>query len=68
MDTLMIERACERLVLDFGYYSDHQQYESLARLFVPDGIMKRPSGDPLTGRESEQNEGQVTLDWKISMT
>ncbi len=25
-----IERACERLVLDFAYFSDRQDYESLA--------------------------------------
>jgi SnoaL-like domain len=51
-DTLTIERACERLVLDFAYYSDHQQYESLAQLFAPDGVMHRPSGDPLTGHDA----------------
>jgi hypothetical protein len=52
MDTLTIERACERLVLDFAYYSDHREYESLAQLFAADGIMKRPSGDPIVGREA----------------
>jgi uncharacterized protein (TIGR02246 family) len=52
MDTLTIERACERLVLDFAYYSDHQEYESLSKLFAADGIMKRPNGDPIVGREA----------------
>lgn len=55
MDTLAIERACERLVLDFAYYSDHQEYESLARLFANEGIigtMHRPSLEPVVGREA----------------
>ncbi|HEY2380501.1 MAG TPA: nuclear transport factor 2 family protein [Terriglobia bacterium] len=51
MDSLTIERACERLVLDFAYFSDHQEYEALAALFAADGIMHRPSGDPI-GREA----------------
>jgi len=45
-----IERACERLVLDFAHFSDSQDYESLANLFAPNGTMVRPSGDPLIGR------------------
>ena len=52
MDDLASERACERLVLDFAHFSDRQDYQSLAELFVPDGIMMRPSGDPLIGREA----------------
>ena len=52
METLTIERACERLVLDFAYYSDHQEYESLANLFATDGAMHRPNGDPLTGYDA----------------
>jgi hypothetical protein len=52
MDTLTIERACERLVLDFAYYSDHQEYESLAKLFASEGAMYRPNGDPLTGYDA----------------
>ena len=52
MDTLTIERTCERLVLDFAYYSDHREYESLAELFASDGVMHRPNGDPLTGSDA----------------
>jgi hypothetical protein len=48
----MIERTCERLVLDFAYYSDHQEYESLAGLFAADGIMERPGMVPVVGREA----------------
>ena len=51
-DTLAIERACERLVLDFAYFSDHREYEPLSQLCAADGIMKRPSGDPVVGREA----------------
>lgn len=47
-----IERACERLVLDFAYFSDLRDHESLAELFTRDGIMTRPSGDSLAGRDA----------------
>jgi hypothetical protein len=49
-ETISIERACARLVLDFAYFSDRQEYEPLAALFAEDGSMRRPSGDPLLGR------------------
>ena len=52
MDTLTIERACERLVLDFAHFSDHQEYESLAGLFAADGVMQRPNGDALVGYDA----------------
>ena len=48
----MIERACERLVLDFAYFSDHREYESLGALFTEEGIMVRPSGTRLEGRNA----------------
>jgi ketosteroid isomerase-like protein len=44
------ERACERLVLDFAYFSDRQDYEAVAQLFTLDGTMMRPTGDLLAGR------------------
>ena len=52
IDRLAIERACERLVLDFAYYSDHQEYEPLAQLFAADGIMERPGMASVVGREA----------------
>jgi hypothetical protein len=52
MTDISIERACERLVLDFAHFSDHQEYEALAALFIPEGKMVRPSGDVLHGREA----------------
>ena len=48
----MIERECERLVLDFAYFSDHREYESLGALFTEQGIMIRPSGVRLEGRDA----------------
>ena len=56
MDKLAIERACERLVLDFAYYSDRKEYESLAQLFAADGMIQRPGAEqalvPIVGREA----------------
>ena len=52
MDNFEIERACERLVLDFAYFSDRQEYESLSQLFAVDGIMERPNGESLMGPEA----------------
>ena len=61
MTDIEIERACERLSIDFAYFSDQQDYLALAALFTRDGIMQRPSGDPLTGRaaiiQSYQSRG-----------
>lgn len=48
----MIERACERLILDFAYFSDRREYESLGSLFTRNGIMIRPSGARLEGRDA----------------
>ena len=51
-DVIAIERACHRLILDFAYFSDHREYESLGALFTLDGTMTRPSGNFLTGRDA----------------
>jgi hypothetical protein len=48
----VIERACERLVVDFAYFSDRREYDLLGALFVADGTMTRPSGNVLAGREA----------------
>jgi len=55
MTDVSIERACERLVLDFAYFSDWQDAEALAALFTPDGTMVRPAGDALVGRDAIVN-------------
>jgi len=51
-EALSIERACSRLILDFAFFSDWQEYESLAALFTPQGRLTRPSGETLTGRDA----------------
>jgi SnoaL-like domain len=48
-ETLQIERTCERLVLDAGYLTDHQDYAGYAALFAPEGTLSRPGGAPLVG-------------------
>ncbi len=47
-----IERACTRLVLDAVAANDGGDFEAFAALFTPDGILRRPSGEPLHGREA----------------
>ena len=67
MTDISTERACERLVLDFAYFSDRQDYESLAGLFAPDGSMTRPTGDVLVGRaaiiESYRSRSTGRITW-----
>jgi hypothetical protein len=50
LEILTIERACERLVLDFVDRSDRRDHEGLAALFTPDACLVRPNGESLTGR------------------
>jgi hypothetical protein len=33
-EIVVIERACERLVVDFAYFSDRREYDELGALFV----------------------------------
>jgi hypothetical protein len=48
-ETLHIERACERLVLDAVYLTDRLDYAAYAALFAPEAILSRPGGAPLVG-------------------
>jgi uncharacterized protein (TIGR02246 family) len=50
-DDAAIERACARLVLESAAANDRQDYESFAALFTQDGVLYRPSGEPLRGAE-----------------
>jgi hypothetical protein len=59
-EVIVIERACERLMLDFAYFSDHRDYEALGALFVENGTMTRPSGNVLGGREAIVKAYQAT--------
>jgi hypothetical protein len=53
-ERIFVERACERLSLEFARCNDNRQYERLSNLFCEDGIFRRPlSPDrPLQGREA----------------
>jgi ketosteroid isomerase-like protein len=52
LDVLLIERACERLVLDSVAANDRQDYDALAALFADDARLTRPSSpDPVVGRD-----------------
>jgi len=44
--------ACERLIVDFAYFSDRREYESLGALFTENATMTRPSGNVFEGREA----------------
>jgi hypothetical protein len=55
-----IERACERLIVDFAYFSDRREYESLGALFTENGAMTRPSGNVLAGR------GEIVRSYKTT--
>jgi hypothetical protein len=48
-ELLVIERACERLVLDSVAFNDALDFESFAGLFSAEGVMIRPAGDELVG-------------------
>jgi hypothetical protein len=48
----LIERACTRLVLESAAANDRQDYEAFAALFTHGGVLRRPAGEPLQGREA----------------
>ncbi|HEX5421855.1 MAG TPA: nuclear transport factor 2 family protein [Gammaproteobacteria bacterium] len=48
----LIERACTRLVLESAAANDRQDFEEFAALFTQDGVLHRPAGEPLAGREA----------------
>jgi hypothetical protein len=58
MRDISIEASCERLVLDFAFFSDQKENEALAELFTQDGTMTRPSGETLAGRAAILKEYQ----------
>jgi hypothetical protein len=49
-EALMIERACERLIVDSATYNDRRDWASLAALYTTDGVVVRPNGQRLEGR------------------
>ena len=49
---LLIERACERVVIDSARLNDERQWAALADLYTPTGVVVRPNGQRLEGREA----------------
>ena len=49
-DALLIERTCERLVIDSARFNDEREWAALAGLYAPDGVVVRPNGQRLEGR------------------
>jgi uncharacterized protein (TIGR02246 family) len=49
-DVSLIERACTRLVLEAAAANDRHDFAAFASLFAVDGVLYRPSGEPLRGR------------------
>jgi ketosteroid isomerase-like protein len=52
MQTLLIERACSRLVLLAAAHADHHRAAEFAALFAPDALLSRPNAEALHGREA----------------
>jgi hypothetical protein len=52
LESLLIERACSRLVLLAAEHADQHQAAEFATLFVSDAVLCRPNAEPLRGREA----------------
>jgi hypothetical protein len=52
IEALLIERACERLIVDSARCNDERQWAALAGLYTSAGVVVRPSGQRLEGREA----------------
>jgi ketosteroid isomerase-like protein len=54
LETLLDERAIERLIIDYAALNDAGDWEAVAALYVPDGRMSRPVApdDFVAGREA----------------
>lgn len=52
LQRLLIEDACRQLVLRAAAAADAHDADGLALLFAPDGVLQRPGGEPLNGREA----------------
>lgn len=52
IETLLIERACERVIVDSASYNDERQWAALAGVYTPAGVVVRPNGQRIEGREA----------------
>ena len=50
LEELLIERACERLIVDSATHNDQRDWPALAALYAEDGVVVRPNGQRLEGR------------------
>jgi uncharacterized protein (TIGR02246 family) len=50
LQRLLIQDACRELVLRAAECADTHDAAGLASLFLPDGVLRRPGGQPLLGR------------------
>lgn len=51
VEAMLIERACTRVILDSAAANDERQWAALAALYTPDGVVVRPNGQRLVGRD-----------------
>jgi len=49
IDVLLIERACQRVVVDSATFTDRREFAALAALYTADGVVVRPNGQRLEG-------------------
>lgn len=54
IETLLAERAIERLIIDYAAHNDAGDWDAVAALYVPEGRMSRPTAPDvfITGREA----------------
>lgn len=50
LDTLLTERACQRLMIEYCECTDTRQFERLAMLFATDGVLRRADTGEMRGR------------------
>ena len=50
IEVLLVERACERVVIDSATCNDRREFSALAALYTVDGVVVRPNGQRLEGR------------------
>ena len=49
---MSIERACARVVIESAAANDHRRWAELAALYTVEGVVVRPNGQRLEGREA----------------
>jgi 3-phenylpropionate/cinnamic acid dioxygenase small subunit len=52
LDMMLIERACARVVIESAAANDLRRWAELAALYTVDGVVERPNGQRLQGREA----------------